>query len=79
VNGLNGLPVILPRVMHISTVSVENMVYYKDSNPFMVHMLLLWFSGWYSFYRFIRPNCLWFESLTFVTMHVKIFPTIGPI
>jgi hypothetical protein len=24
--------------------SVENMVYYnKDSNPFMVHMLLLWF------------------------------------
>jgi hypothetical protein len=36
--------------------AVENVVYYKDSNPFMVHMLLLWFSGWYSFYRFIRPN-----------------------
>jgi hypothetical protein len=52
-------------------------VLYKD--PFMVHMLLLWFSGWYGFYRFIRPNCLWFESLTFVTMHVEILPTIGPI
>jgi hypothetical protein len=25
----------------------------KDSNPFTVHMLLLWFSGWYSIYRFI--------------------------
>jgi hypothetical protein len=24
----------------------------KDSNPFMVHMLLLWFSGWYSFYSY---------------------------
>jgi hypothetical protein len=32
--------------------AVENMVYYKDSNPFTVHMLLLWFSAWYSFYSF---------------------------
>jgi hypothetical protein len=64
---------------NIFGITVENMVYYKDSNPFMVHMLLLWFSGWYSFYRFIRLDCLWFESLTFVAMHVEILPTIRPI
>jgi hypothetical protein len=51
----------------------------KDSNPFTVHTLLLWFSGWYSIYRFIWPNCLWFESLTSITMQVEILPTIRPI
>jgi hypothetical protein len=37
---------------NIFGITVENMVYYRDSNPFMVHMLLLWFSGWYSFYSY---------------------------
>jgi hypothetical protein len=49
--------------------AVENMVYYKDSNPFTVHMLLLWFSGWYSFYRLKQKKPL--PKMNFVVSLAK--------
>jgi hypothetical protein len=49
--------------------AVENMVYYKDSNPFMVHMLLLWFSGWYSFYR---ENMVYYKDSNPFMVHMLL-------